>query len=271
MTLRKYTDNTNDILPARVGPADGKSAGKTHVHTSMKDLPEAERPREKLFINGPASPSNAELLAILLGSGTRSQSAVSLAERVLAADGSGILFLNDCTPEELCSIEGIGPAKSAALIASAELGRRLTTTPREKQANVSSPDDISKLFMQNMRYLKKECFKVLLLNVKNEIISIEDVSVGSLMSSDAHPREVFAAPLRRGAANVILVPQSSERQLKAQPGRHRPDSEAVVGRRYNGDTRAGPHYNRRRGVHEHEEGASVLMILRVGDREVPII
>ncbi len=205
MTLRKYTDNTNDILPARVGPADGKSAGKTHVHTSMKDLPEAERPREKLFINGPASLSNAELLAILLGSGTRSQSAVSLAERVLAADGSGILFLNDCTPEELCSIEGIGPAKSAALIASAELGRRLTTTPREKQANVSSPDDISKLFMQNMRYLKKECFKVLLLNVKNEIISIEDVSVGSLMSSDAHPREVFAAPLRRGAANVILV------------------------------------------------------------------
>ena len=205
MTLRKYTDNTNDILPARVGPADGKSAGKTHVHTSMKDLPEAERPREKLLINGPASLSNAELLAILLGSGTRSQSAVSLAERVLAADGSGILFLNDCTPEELCSIEGIGPAKSAALIASAELGRRLTTTPREKQANVSSPDDISKLFMQNMRYLKKECFKVLLLNVKNEIISIEDVSVGSLMSSDAHPREVFAAPLRRGAANVILV------------------------------------------------------------------
>ena len=205
MTLRKYTDNTNDILPARVGPADGKSAGKTHEQTSMKDLPEAERPREKLFINGPASLSNAELLAILLGSGTRSQSAVSLAERVLAADGSGILFLNDCTPEELCSIEGIGPAKSAALIASAELGRRLTTTPREKQANVSSPDDISKLFMQNMRYLKKECFKVLLLNVKNEIISIEDVSVGSLMSSDAHPREVFAAPLRRGAANVILV------------------------------------------------------------------
>ena len=205
MTLRKYTDNTNDILPARVGPADGKSAGKTHAHTPMKDLPEAERPREKLFINGPASLSNAELLAILLGSGTRSQSAVSLAERVLAADGSGILFLNDCTPEELCSIEGIGPAKSAALIASAELGRRLTTTPREKQANVSSPDDISKLFMQNMRYLKKECFKVLLLNVKNEISSIEVVSVGSLMSSDAHPREVFAAPLRRGAANVILV------------------------------------------------------------------
>ena len=203
MTLKIYNDvNRSD---ASVGPADEQGASKTHAHTAMKDLPATERPREKLFTNGAASLSNAELLAILLGSGTRSQSAVSLAERVLAADSSGILFLNDCTPEELCSIDGIGPAKSAALIAAAELGRRLTTTPREKQANVSSPDEISKLFMQNMRYLKKECFKVLLLNIKNEIISIEDVSTGSLMSSDAHPREVFAAPLRRGAANVILV------------------------------------------------------------------
>ncbi len=204
MTLRKYNNKINGS-PARVGPADRKSAGKTHAHTSMKDLPETERPREKLIAKGPASLSNAELLAILLGSGTRSRSAVSLAESVLAADSSGILFLNDCTPEELCSIDGIGPAKSATLIAAAELGRRLTTTPRQKTANISSPDEISKLFMQNMRYLKKECFKVLLLNVKNEIISIEDVSVGTLMNSDAHPREVFAAPLRRGAANVILV------------------------------------------------------------------
>lgn len=204
MALRKYNDKINGA-PARVGPADEKSAGKTHAHTSMKDLPETERPREKLIAKGAASLSNAELLAILLGSGTRSRSAVSLAESILAADTSGLLFLNDCTPEELCSIEGVGPAKAATIIASAELGRRLTTTPRSRQANVSSPDEISKLFMQSMRHLKKECFKVLLLNVKNEIISIEDVSIGSLMSSDAHPREVFAAPLRRGAANIILV------------------------------------------------------------------
>lgn len=204
MNFRKYNNDINKS-PAYVGSAGMSNAGRTHAHTSMKDLPEMERPREKLITYGAASLSNAELLAILLGSGTRSQSAVSLAESILAADCSGILFLNDCTPEELCSIEGVGPAKAAALIAAAELGRRLTTTPRKKQAVVSSPGEISKLFMQNMRYLKKECFKVLLLNVKNEIISIEDVSVGTLMNSDAHPREVFAAPLRRGAANVILV------------------------------------------------------------------
>lgn len=173
-------------------------------HT-LKNLPEKERPREKLFMNGAASLSNAELLAILLGSGTKNMTALSLAERVLSADSSGLLFLNDCTPEELLIMEGIGPAKAAVLIAAAELGRRLTTTPRKKVANVSSPEEISALFMQNMRYLKKECFKVLLLNVKNEIISIEDVSTGSLMNTEAHPREVFEAPLRRGAANVILV------------------------------------------------------------------
>ena len=91
------------------------------------------------------------------------------------------------------------------------------------------------------------------------------------MSSDAHPRAGVCGAAEARGGKRHTCPQSSERQLKAQPGRHRPDAEAVVGRRYNGDTRAGPHYNRRRGIHEHEEGASVLMILRVGDREVPII
>ena len=212
MTLRKYNNynNHNNKPMCRVGPADEKSTESIYdtihaKHTFMKDLPAAERPREKLLMQGPAALSNAELLALLLGSGSRSESAVALAERILAADGTGILFLNDCTPEELCLIPGIGHAKACTLIAAAELGRRLMTTPRKKQANVSSPGDIARLFMQSMRHLKKESFKVLLLNVKNEIISIENISTGSLMSSDAHPREVFMAPLRRGAANVILV------------------------------------------------------------------
>ncbi len=192
LRLEKNMTETNNIVAGTSSRA-------------MKNLPEKERPREKLLMNGAESLSNAELLAVLLGSGTKNMSALALAERVLSVDSSGLLFLNDCTPEELRSMEGIGPAKAAVLIAAAELGRRLMTTPRRKIANVSSPEEISALFMQKMRYLKKECFKVLLLNVKNEIISIEDVSSGSLMNTEAHPREVFAAPLRRGAANVILV------------------------------------------------------------------
>lgn len=195
--------NASDGARAAEMQAADAHKKQTH-HPTIKDLPEAERPRERLLEAGTSSLSNAELLAILLGSGSRGESALSLAERVLSADRSGLLFLNDCTPEELCGIDGIGPAKAAALIAAAELGRRLTT-PRPRQVSVSSPGEISAIFMPRMRHLKKECFKVLLLNVKNEIISIEDISTGSLMSSDAHPREVFMAPLRRGAANIILI------------------------------------------------------------------
>ena len=95
--------------------------------------------------------------------------------------------------------------KASVLIAAAELGRRMMTAPRNRRISASSPDEVAALFMEEMRYLKKEHFKVLLLNVKNEIITSEDVSIGSISSSDAHPREVFFSAVRRGAANVILV------------------------------------------------------------------
>ena len=172
---------------------------------TIKKMPPTERPREKLFVNGVSSLSNTELVAILLGSGTREQSAVELASRLIASDPSGILYIGNASPEELCSIEGVGPAKASVLIAAAELGKRMMTAPRKRRVSASSPDEVASLFMEEMRYLKKEYFKVLLLNVKNEIITSEDVSIGSLSSSEAHPREVFSGAVKRGAANVILV------------------------------------------------------------------
>ncbi len=171
----------------------------------IREMPVSERPREKLFEKGASALSNTELVAILLGSGTRKQSAVELAARLLAEDQSGILYLSGASPEELCSIEGIGPAKASVLIAAAEFGRRVMTAPRERRVSASSPGEVAALFMEEMRYLKKEHFRVLLLNVKNEIITMENVSIGSISSSDAHPREVFSSAVKRGAASVILV------------------------------------------------------------------
>lgn len=168
-------------------------------------MPETERPREKIFERGVSSLSNTELIAVLIGSGTRDTSAVDLASRVLSADSSGILFLRDASPEELCSVKGIGAAKAAVLLAAAELGKRIMTAPRSRRISASTPEETADLFMEDMRYLRKEHFKVLLLNVKNEIISAEDVSMGSISSSEAHPREVFADAVKRGAANVILI------------------------------------------------------------------
>ncbi|MDD6255343.1 MAG: DNA repair protein RadC [Eubacteriales bacterium] len=171
----------------------------------IREMPEAERPREKIFSSGVSSLSNTELVAVLIGSGTKHSSALDLAARVLAADRSGILFLRDASPEELCTVKGIGTARAAVLLAAAELGRRIMTAPRKRKISVSTPEDTAAIFMEDMRYLKKEHFRVLLLNVKNEIISVGDVSVGSISSSEAHPREVFAEAVRRGAANVILI------------------------------------------------------------------
>ncbi len=171
----------------------------------IKDIPETERPREKLYHSGAGALSNTELIAVLIGSGSQEASALTLAERILSRDESGLLFLEDCCFEELCDVDGIGAAKASVILAAAELGRRIMTAPREKKIDVSSPDRVASIFMESMRYLHKEHFRILMLNIKNEIIAAEDVSIGTVSSSEAHPRDVFATPIRRGAANIILV------------------------------------------------------------------
>ena len=135
-------------------------------YVSIKDLPAEERPRERLLKRGASSLSNAELIAVLLGGGTAGVSAVNLAEKILAIDSGGIRILNDCVPEELYKIEGVGPARAACLLAAAELGRRLHDAPKQNRVSVSSPEKIASLFMSEMRCLQKENFKVLLLNAK---------------------------------------------------------------------------------------------------------
>lgn len=171
----------------------------------IKELPFEERPREKLIQSGAASLSNSELLAILIGSGTRESSAIMLANRILALEEEGISFLTNCLPEELSGIPGMGMAKSCQIVAAIELGKRIATRPRGKRVNITSPGEVASLFVEEMRYLKKEYFKVLLLNTKNEIIMIENISIGGLNSSVVHPREVFCTAIKKSACSVIAV------------------------------------------------------------------
>ncbi len=173
--------------------------------TLIKELPSEERPREKLIQCGAVALSNAELLAILIGTGTKKASAIMLANRVLALEGEGISYLTSCLPEELSEIPGMGIAKSCQIIAAIELGKRIAIKPKEKRINVKSPNEVASLFLEEMRYLKKEYFKILLLNTKNEIIMIETISVGSLNSSVVHPREVFCTAVKKSACSVIAV------------------------------------------------------------------
>ncbi|MDR3296120.1 MAG: DNA repair protein RadC [Clostridiales Family XIII bacterium] len=171
----------------------------------IKELPAMERPREKMKLLGAEKLSNAELLAILLGTGTRALSATALAGQILAMDAGGIACLADCAPEELANIQGIGVAKSCQIVAAVELGRRIATRPKAKRVHIGSPQDIADIFMEDMRYLKQESFKVLLLNIKNEIVAIEGVSLGNINTSIVDPREVFRPAVKRGAASMVLA------------------------------------------------------------------
>lgn len=175
-------------------------------HTAMiKELPEDERPREKLMKHGSTYLSNAELLAILLVSGTKERSATMLADQLLALDPGGISSLAQSLPQELSKVPGVGIAKACQITAAIELGKRIAAKPREKRLNVNSPKEVAGLFMEGMRCLKREYFKVLMLNTKNEIIHIEETSIGNLNSAIVHPREVFSGAIRRCASSVILV------------------------------------------------------------------
>jgi DNA repair protein radc len=173
--------------------------------TLIKELPFEERPREKLIRYGVDLLSNTELLAILIGTGTRDTSAIMLANRIIALEKEGISYLAGCTAEELSKVPGIGIAKSCQLIAAMELGRRIASRPKEKRINIKSPNEVASLFIEEMRYLKKEIFKVLLLNTKNEIIGIENISIGSLNSSVVHPREVFCSAIKKSACSLVFA------------------------------------------------------------------
>ncbi|MGL6107621.1 RadC family protein [Romboutsia sp.] len=163
-----------------------------------------ERPREKMLAQGERSLSNNELLAILLRTGTKKKNAIELANYIINKDTQGIRYLQDMTIEELCEIDGIGLSKAAQIKAAIELGRRISSSKPEKY-KVQNPWDIYKYYMDSLRYLKKEVFKVVLLNTKNEIISDIDVSVGTLNSSLVHPREVFREAIKRSANKIILL------------------------------------------------------------------
>ncbi|MGI5823245.1 MAG: RadC family protein [Dethiobacteria bacterium] len=171
---------------------------------TIKDMPLEERPREKMKEQGAGRLSNAELLAVIIRTGHREKTAIHLAEKVITRAG-GLRFLPDYTLEELQEIKGIGLAKAVQIKAALELGRRMAATLRPAALSLNSPQDVAGFLMEEMRYYHKEYFKIILLNTKNQIISLEDISVGSLNSSIVHPREIFHVSIKKSAAAIILA------------------------------------------------------------------
>jgi DNA repair protein RadC len=172
-------------------------------HFTIKDIPIEDRPRERLIKFGPEALSNAELLAIILRTGTKSESAINMANRIMSGN-DGLKFLSSCTIQELSQIKGIGNAKAAQIKAAVEIGKRLKGYKSDHKIKINSPEDIANLVMEDMRFLKKEHLRVIFLNTKNIVIDVKDLSIGSLNASVVHPREIYSEAIRKSSASIII-------------------------------------------------------------------
>lgn len=172
----------------------------------VRDLPKSERPREKLLAKGAEALSNAELLAILLRTGTKQDSVMRVAERLLAEyKERGFSAIASLSPHDFSKVKGIGMVKAVTVIAAIELGRRLAQTPSGDRASIASPKDIADYVMPRLRYENKEHFMVMLLDTKNHVIAVPTISIGSLNASIVHPREVFREAIAYAAASIALI------------------------------------------------------------------
>ncbi|WP_243386158.1 RadC family protein [Bacillus kexueae] len=171
---------------------------------SIRDFPKDDRPRERMMNEGPESLSNHELLAILLRTGTKNESALHLANKLLK-QFDGLRLLKDATVEEITSIQGIGQAKAVQIMAALELGRRIHQLTYEERYVIRSPKDAADYVMEEMRFLTQEHFVCIYLNTKNQVLQKRTVFIGSLNASIVHPREVFKSALKRSAASLICV------------------------------------------------------------------
>ena len=175
-----------------------------HIKT-IKEIPLNDRPREKMAANGAAVLTDAELIAILLRTGTAEKSAIDIASEMTVDGGlykrlAGITRLN-----ELTNIKGLGQAKAATVLAALEIGRRIASAKPLEKIHLSCPQDVADFLMPRLRYAAKEQFVVILLNNKNKVIGTEVVSEGSLSSSIVHPREVYAPAILHHAAAIMVA------------------------------------------------------------------
>ncbi len=171
---------------------------------AIREMPAAERPRERLETYGPGAVSTAELLAIQLRTGTVELSALGLAERLLSRY-EGLRGVANASLTQLSQQKGIGSVKAIQIAAAFELGRRLAALSQEDRPTIRNPQDVSNLLMPELRDAKQEHFKALLLDTKNRVFKVVAISKGSLDESIAHPRDVFREAIAANAASIILA------------------------------------------------------------------
>jgi DNA repair protein RadC len=185
----------------------GSIIEKEYINKRIKDLPISERPYERCEKYGAKSLTDAELLAVVMKTGTKSKRAVDLAHEILELKEQfkGLTTLSHVTFDELMKIKGIGKVKAIQILCVVELASRMAKTSQDKGVFFVKPSDIAQFYMQDMRNLEYEQVILVLLNSKNKVIKEIKLSKGTVNASLITPREVFIYALKYGAVNIALI------------------------------------------------------------------
>ena len=183
----------------------------------IKELPISERPYEKLELYGPEKLSNSELLAIIIKTGTQEENSVSIAQKVLKLNSmdnvEDLRFLCNISIEELTKIKGIGKVKAIQLKAIGELTKRISKPINKRKIKIKTTKDVADMLMQELRYEKQEIVKVIILNSKNIVLRIINISLGGSNFASISPKEVLAEAVKIGAPKIILVHNHPSRRF----------------------------------------------------------
>jgi DNA repair protein RadC len=173
-------------------------------YVSIRQWAEGDRPREKLLMKGRQSLSDAELVAILIGSGSTSESAVDLAKRILRSVNDNLVELSKLGVKDFMKFKGMGEAKSVSIIAALELGKRRRGSEALERKKITSSRDAFEYFVSILGDHTYEAFYILLLNRANKVIQSLQVSEGGVSGTVADPKKIFKMALEHNACNIIL-------------------------------------------------------------------
>lgn len=172
----------------------------------MKKIPDMERPYEKCLRHGAPGLSDAELLAVILRTGSRGENVLELAQRILYRSGeSGLLGLHRFSQERFMSVRGIGKVKAVQLACVLELAKRLAKAAASAAVSFTSPDTIAEYYMEDMRHEPQEVIKLVMVNSRGALIGESDISKGTVNASVITPREIFIEALKRQAVGIVVM------------------------------------------------------------------
>ncbi|MBM6750594.1 DNA repair protein RadC [Mediterraneibacter glycyrrhizinilyticus] len=176
-------------------------------NNTIKEMCREERPYEKCEQYGAENLTDAELLAVLLRTGTKGENSLQLAQKILHPDfiQDGILSIHQWSLEQLTGLKGIGKVKAIQILCLSELAKRLSKAEARKQLDFSAPETIARYYMEEMRHRTREVMKLLFLNTKSRFLGENDISVGTVNTTLVSPREIFLEALRKNAVSVILL------------------------------------------------------------------